>query len=320
MATLNTQKYSSIVSTMIEFAGKLRERNEKYKEERHKIKVRAIIHFGTYELQRSFGGIGSFSSNNFSRTPIGSAVDESFRYLNSHPLRGLLDKNLGQADFVFGISTEVLNLVKDTCWFSGRGSEFKSYDFQEKNFRGVIYLYIPKHLSPPPQENPALVSYPQGVLEIKGERFIYPGFALQAHNVSCVDFQGFCEKERHNASMRGISYSEALDHAQRIGLRIPTVRELMVAVLMNQENITGCQSVSIKGCKSVSLLSTQNLQRIPIDIDFRERLWASASSAYPRTPYIFGGQSICHALLAPLEYDMAINAPSNIAFRCAKDI
>ncbi len=95
------------------------------------IRVRAVAHRGEIEETKSI--------NNSEKNYVGFGINECARYLDSYPLKELLDIN-PQMNFVYAISTEFENEVSFSESFNSLF--FKNYYFKVKDYSNYIYLSI----------------------------------------------------------------------------------------------------------------------------------------------------------------------------------
>lgn len=139
MATINDSSPSSILEVFINFIDSLKIQNREH--EKDKIKVRGVIHHGAWEKDKVI--------NKKYDTAIGSAIDQTARYLNATPLRNLLDKNIDKTDFAFGISPEFYEKIKNSSQFDRYREHFKEMEIEVKTFKGKMYLYTGNNLEAP---------------------------------------------------------------------------------------------------------------------------------------------------------------------------
>ena len=138
MTTVNTSSLSTIIEFMIRFNDFLKINNSFYDKD-IQIKVRGIVHYGTWEETDQINIINSWDNN--IKTAIGSPIDETARYLNCDELRLFLDENIEKKDFVFGISNIVYDSIKNTSFFLRYKNYFNGYLIKVKQFEGKIYLF-----------------------------------------------------------------------------------------------------------------------------------------------------------------------------------
>lgn len=133
MLPVETVNIEEVVQFFIEFNAHLAQCNEMEKKE-HQIKVRGVIHFGSWEKETVFGeGI------NGKTTPIGTDIDTTARYLDSQPLRDL--RNKSGKDFIFGLSDKVVETIKNSGFWSREEANFAPQPVKVKQFEGSIWLY-----------------------------------------------------------------------------------------------------------------------------------------------------------------------------------
>ena len=136
IAAANTTLISVFIPFMIAVGNAVKLLNTNYIE---KIKVRAVVHFGTYQITNHIEA-HKLSGENV-KTLIGSGINQTSRYINCKPLKKYLDDSLDETDFVFGVSLEFAKMINKNDQYIYHLFEEK---FQEKEFCSSIFLYKPE--------------------------------------------------------------------------------------------------------------------------------------------------------------------------------
>lgn len=137
--TLDDNDIPSIIEKMITYNEILKNHMTKYYVKEGHIKVRGVLHFGTWDFCDQIGDDGWETSQD---NAVGEDIDFTARLLDSEPLKKLLFINEDNFSFVFGISESCFNMCANMINFQLQKINFNRYQFVVKKTKGDILLYL----------------------------------------------------------------------------------------------------------------------------------------------------------------------------------